>query len=79
MSPESYEKYMKQWDRWREYIKNGGGGSWPRDAYESVLTEIEHAALDAAAEICNKYCLDEYCHCEIIRQAIQKLKGREGE
>jgi len=28
---------MKQWDRWRKYIADGGGGSWPRDAFESLL------------------------------------------
>jgi len=31
------EKLMLQWDRWREYIASGGGGSWPSDAFESIL------------------------------------------
>jgi hypothetical protein len=35
------EKALKQWDRWRNYIANGGGGSWPRDGFESYLDRIE--------------------------------------
>ena len=35
------EDIMKQWDRWREYIANGGEGSWPRDAFESLLDYFE--------------------------------------
>jgi len=31
------ESIMKQWDKWRQYIAEGGGGSWPRDAFESLL------------------------------------------
>ena len=31
------ESIMKQWDSWRQYIAEGGGGSWPRDAFEAVL------------------------------------------
>ena len=28
---------MKQWDKWRQYIAEGGGGTWPRDSFESLL------------------------------------------
>ena len=31
------EDIMRQWDSWVKYYKNGGGGSWPRDAFESLL------------------------------------------
>ena len=31
---------MKQWDRWIEYYKSGEKGSWPRDAFESILDEF---------------------------------------
>ena len=31
------ESIMREWDKWRSYIANGGGGSWPRDAFESLL------------------------------------------
>ena len=31
------EGIMKEWDKWRKYIAEGGGGSWPRDAFESLL------------------------------------------
>ena len=32
---------MKQWDAWRKYIANGGKGSWPRDAFESLLDAVD--------------------------------------
>ena len=38
---EDREKIMKRWDSWRHYIANGGGGSWPRDAFESLLDSFE--------------------------------------
>ena len=45
------QKYMKQWDKWREYIAAGGKGSWPRDAFEALLDgfdeEIKHSRNDA--------------------------------
>ena len=28
---------MKEWENWYKYIAEGGGGSWPRDAFESLL------------------------------------------
>lgn len=31
------EGIMKEWDKWVNYYKSGGGGSWPRDAFESLL------------------------------------------
>lgn len=41
------------WDKWREYIELGGGGSWPRDAFESVLDEKDEeiALLKEAATV----------------------------
>ena len=35
------ETMMKQWDSWRSYIAEGGGGSWPRDAFEALLDYFE--------------------------------------
>ena len=35
------EKIMQQWDSWRRYIAAGGKGSWPRDAFESLLDEYD--------------------------------------
>lgn len=35
------EGIMKQWDRWVKYYKAGGGASWPRDAFESLLDHFE--------------------------------------
>lgn len=36
-----YEEIMQQWDEWRHYIANGGGGSWPRDAFEAILQYLQ--------------------------------------
>jgi DNA invertase Pin-like site-specific DNA recombinase len=35
------EAILKQWDEWRTYIAAGGSGSWPRDAFEALLDELE--------------------------------------
>lgn len=32
---------MERWDAWRRYIADGGGGSLPRDAFESMLDWID--------------------------------------
>lgn len=40
MNPKNRENIMIHWDRWYKYIKEGGGGSWPRDAFESLLDEF---------------------------------------
>jgi hypothetical protein len=31
------EEVMRHWDSWRKYIAEGGGASWPRDAFEHLL------------------------------------------
>ena len=28
---------MSRWDAWRQYIAEGGKGSWPRDEFEMLL------------------------------------------
>jgi len=35
------EELMKQWDKWREYIASGGQASWPRDAFENIISIYE--------------------------------------
>lgn len=35
------ESILKQWDSWVKYYKAGGGASWPRDAFESLLDYFE--------------------------------------
>ena len=42
---------MQQWDGWRKYIKDGGGASWPRDAFESLLDCADEDRREAAKEI----------------------------
>ena len=32
---------MKKWDSWVAYHKGGGGGDWPRIAFESILDQRE--------------------------------------
>lgn len=47
ISFETHEDIMKQWDAWRSYIAKGGGGSWPRDAFESLLDYLEEEKVEA--------------------------------
>ena len=35
------ETMMRQWDDWAAYLKGGGGGTWPRDAFEALLDYFE--------------------------------------
>ena len=35
------ESIMTEWDKWRKYIAEGGKGSWPGDAFESLLDYFE--------------------------------------
>jgi len=35
------EEVMAQFDRWVKYYRDGGGGSWPRDAFEALLDSLE--------------------------------------
>jgi len=35
------ESIMREWDKWRSYIARGGRGSWPRDAFESLLDHFD--------------------------------------
>lgn len=47
----SRESIMKQWDGWRKYIAEGGGGSWPRDAFEAILDHFEEEKEKLLAEL----------------------------
>lgn len=31
------EGIMKEWDAWVRYYRSGGGGTWPKDAFEGLL------------------------------------------
>jgi len=53
----TYEGIMKEWDRWREYIAEGGRGSWPREAFESLLEYFDEELTRLRVE--NKRLLDE--------------------
>lgn len=44
------EKIMKMWDTWREYIKNGGTASWPRDEFEMLVDGYEDKLKESEAE-----------------------------
>lgn len=41
MNPNNRADIMKHWSIWRKYIAEGGEGSWPRDAFESLLDHFE--------------------------------------
>jgi hypothetical protein len=45
------ERIMAAWDSWREYIADGGTGSWPRDQFEMLLSSLDGEREDAADEI----------------------------
>ena len=64
------EDVMKHWDRWRKYIAEGGKGSWPRDAFESLLDYYDEKlsasqpSIEAEAEsrcLCPHYYNSDYC------------------
>lgn len=38
------EGIMLEWDKWRKYIANGGKGSCPRDAFESLLDYFDECS-----------------------------------
>ncbi len=45
-----YDTMMKQWDSWRKYIAEGGGGTWPRDAFEALLDYFEERLASQQAD-----------------------------
>ncbi|TGU44658.1 hypothetical protein EN788_22345 [Mesorhizobium sp. M2D.F.Ca.ET.145.01.1.1] len=49
--PAEFERIMTHWDSWRSYIKKGGGASWPRDAFESILDAFAQDGAEAAARL----------------------------
>lgn len=63
VSFETYEDIMKEWDAWRSYIANGGGGSWPRDAFESLLQYFEDKEKEAINKAYEKG-KDDACKCQ---------------
>jgi len=44
------ERIMKEWDRWVKYYKAGGGASWPRDAFESLLDHFDEQISQLSGE-----------------------------
>ena len=55
------EGIMKEWDKWREYIAAGGKGSWPRDAFESLLDSFQQANPPMTCTLCGKIGPDWVC------------------
>jgi hypothetical protein len=50
-TPSDTPEVMSAWDSWRKYIKEGGGASWPRDAFECLLDNIDEERAEAADRI----------------------------
>ena len=46
------EGIMKEWDKWANYYRQGGGGSWPRDAFESLLDYLDEKINGKGNQIC---------------------------
>jgi len=66
MDKKDREEAMAQWDRWRGYIAAGGQGSWPRDAFESLLDHYDDkiAAIQPAD-------LGDFCTCWKCKKLIK--------
>jgi hypothetical protein len=45
------EEIMRSWDALREYLLDGRTGSYPRDIFESILSNIDEEREQAADEI----------------------------
>jgi uncharacterized protein YukE len=86
------EKAIRQWDKARKYIADGGSASWPGDMFESYLdriTELEQeverlreallAATERAAEIAESYICHKASdsHFNLGQQIAQKIRGKE--
>lgn len=65
--PVEYERHMTHWDSWRAYIKKGGGASWPRDAFESLLDAFAQDGAEAAARLTAMQAELEAARAEIAR------------
>ena len=48
------QKIMQQWDSWRKYIAEGGGGSWPTDAFESLLDSYDEKINEVERQLSMK-------------------------
>lgn len=66
LSAEPTEQTMKQWDHWRRYIAEGGGGSWPRDDFEGLMDEHSTIALEARTAITQRDA--------VIRELVEALE-----
>lgn len=48
------EGIMKEWGKWVAYHRAGGGGSWPTDAFESLLDWYEER-IPTNSTTCTKF------------------------
>jgi len=75
---ETYELWMKNWDRWRKYIAEGGKASFPRDEFEQLLSDYVDTLskvkrLEREIEI-RKSAVDRWVPCPDHRDKIEKGK-----
>lgn len=76
------ESIMKRWDKWREYIAEGGKGSWPRDEFEALLDYLavdkhnRYDAMESALKRVILWCGDWSIAQEIKRMCEEALNGK---
>lgn len=70
MNVNDREDVMKHWDSWRRYIAEGGEGSWPRDAFESVLEHFFSRIEELEAK--EEAAVTELFFCEASLKTLEK-------
>jgi len=66
------DEIMKQWDRWRKYIAEGGTASWPRDAFENVISNYEER-INSLEEAIDKHKQFKRTHEKIVALEDEEL------
>ena len=64
------ETMMKQWDSRRKYITEGGGGFWPRDAFEALLDYFEERLSSQQGDSVDA--IKPCSNCGSMQEAVEK-------
>jgi hypothetical protein len=77
-APIDNETTMGHWDKWRQYIRDGGEGSWPRDAFEALLDFVDQERAEAAAMLRSLAReRDEYAQAAEVEASMKRHAERE--
>ncbi len=58
---------MKEWDAWVRYYRSGGGGTWPADAFESLLDYFDEQRQLQVVDLSDRRLMDDKLW-ELIKQ-----------